>query len=246
MQLLLTAEKIDKNYQVLKALIKKLDRGSELTRLYDDMELDDRIQMAPASSVEYFHNAIPGGYVDHVLRVYKFALATYDFWEAQGLDMSGFDKKELEFAALHHDLGKLGLPGENTELYQFNDSEWHRKNQGKVYKINPNIPHMTMLDRTLFIFNHYGIKYTLNELLGIRLADGMYDPENEKYFNVFEPANKLRNNIGYIMHHADMMASRFEYERWLKYSTKKFSSTAIPKPSTSTTSPTDEFSKLFS
>ena len=53
-------------------------------------------------------------------------------------DMSGYTKEELIFFALNHDIGKMGFPGEGNETYIPNDSEWHRKNMGRMYKVNPN------------------------------------------------------------------------------------------------------------
>ena len=43
------------------------------------------------------------------------------------------------FVALNHDIGKMGFPGEGNETYLPNDSEWHRKNMGKIYKVNPGV-----------------------------------------------------------------------------------------------------------
>ena len=48
--------------------------------------------------------------------------------------MSGYTKEELLFAAMHHDLGKVGFPGEGNEVYQVETSDWHRKNQNKMYR----------------------------------------------------------------------------------------------------------------
>ena len=42
--------------------------------------------------------------------------------------------------AMHHDLGKCGFPGKGREVYQVETSDWHRKNMGRMYKHNENIP----------------------------------------------------------------------------------------------------------
>jgi hypothetical protein len=56
--------------------------------------------------------------------------------DVSGADMSGYTTEELLFAAMHHDLGKAGFPGDGNEVYQVETSDWHRKNQGKLYKTN--------------------------------------------------------------------------------------------------------------
>jgi hypothetical protein len=210
---MLTAEKIQSNYKEFLSRMEDYfpDRGELLVKMYED--LGEAVIMAPASSFDYFHNAFPGGYVDHVLRVHDNAILYYDLWEKSGMLMN-FPKEELHFAALHHDLGKLGLPGHGNEHYIPETSDWHRKNQGKMYKTNPNIPKMTTADNTFFLLNHYGIKFSWSEMVGIRCTDGLYDESNGEYLKGFSLETKLRNSLPYILHQADIMAFRFEFERW--------------------------------
>lgn len=216
---MLTAEKIQSNWKDFRDRVGKYfpSRSKELLNMYD--ELEEVAVMAPASSFEHFHNAIPGGYIDHVLRVHDNAILLHKVWNSVGINCN-FNEEELHFAALHHDLGKLGLPGFGNEHYQPNPSDWHVKNQGKVYQTNPNIPKMNTADRSFFLLNFYGIKYSLNEMLGIKLTDGMYDEANKEYYSGFGLETKLRNPLPYILHHADMMALRFEFDRFVVQSEK--------------------------
>jgi hypothetical protein len=115
-----------------------------------------RILTAPASSIDYYHNAFPGGYIDHVLRVVEFSMNLYNFYVENGMSVKGFTKENLVFVAMHHDLGKLGFPGEGREKYLPNDSEWHRKNLGKVYKHNENIPFALVQDLSLYLLQKSG------------------------------------------------------------------------------------------
>ena len=131
-----------------------------------------------------------------------------------GADMSGYTYEELIFTALNHDIGKMGFPGDGNEVYQWNDSEWHRKNQGKEYKINPNNPFTLVNDLSIWLLQHYGIEISWNEMLGIKLTDGLYDESNKPYFISRSADAKLKTNLGYVMHQADSMAARIEYERW--------------------------------
>ena len=55
--------------------------------------------------------------------------------------------KNLIFAALHHDLGKVG--DLDKDYYIPQDSEWHRKNRGEIFKHNPKLQYMTVTDRAI-------------------------------------------------------------------------------------------------
>jgi hypothetical protein len=131
-----------------------------------------------------------------------------------GVDVSGFTKEELVFAAFHHDLGKVGFPGNGNEIYIFNNSEWHRKHQGKIYTHNPNNPFTMVPDLSLYLLQHYNIPVTWNEYLAIKIHDGLYDDANKPYFISRTADAKLKNCLPLIMHHADHMASIIEYDRW--------------------------------
>jgi hypothetical protein len=170
--------------------------------------------LMPASSMEHFHNAFPGGYVDHILRVYDCAVTVYNSWEAMGSDMSGYDMNELKFAAIHHDLGKVGWPGKNGEIYIPNDSEWHRKNQGRIYKVNPENPFAMVPDLGLWMLQQFDVKVSWNEYQAIRIHDGLYDESNKPYYISRFPDSRLRVSLPIVLHHADHMASVIEYERW--------------------------------
>lgn len=228
---MLTAEQIANNYKELRNIINSEfpTRKKELNEMYNALEEDDRIQMAPASSYEFFHNAFPGGYVDHVLRVYDFALETFNHFKNLGLKVDNFTEEELKFAAIHHDLGKLGLVGIGREHYIWEDEKWWRENRGRMYKSNPNNPTMSTNDMTMQLLSHFRIPVSITEQLGIKLTDGMFDEENKKYYAGFDLNTKLRVNLPYILHHADIMAYRFEFEKWANESGKfKFENSPIP------------------
>ena len=213
----LTAETIVQNWTDLIKVIDdnfKGDRKDKLKAMY--LDLEDRMSMQPASSFDHYHNAFEGGYVDHVLRVIKCAKHVYALWKDMGSDMSGYTEEELIFVALNHDIGKMGFPGEGNEIYIPNDSEWHRKNQGKMYKINPNNPFSLVNDLSIYLLQHYNISITWNEMLGIKLTDGLYDESNKPYFMSRTADSKLKTNLGYVMHQADSMAARIEFEMWYK------------------------------
>ena len=172
----------------------------------------DRMMFAPASGQEHFHNCFPGGYVEHILNIVHYSKEFYKVWKDNGAYVDDYTEEELVFAALHHDLGKAGTLTEDH--YIPNPSEWHRKNQGKIYTNNPDLKFMTPPDRGIWILNQFGIKMTENEYIGIKLTDGMYDEGNIQYLKSFAPEKKLKSNMQHILHQADMTTTRIEYEKW--------------------------------
>jgi hypothetical protein len=53
-------------------------------------------------------------------------------------------------------------------------------------------------------------------MLGIQTHDGLYDEANKKYLINFSPSTKPRTALPYILHQADLMAARIEFEKeWL-------------------------------
>jgi hypothetical protein len=211
---MLEAEKIKSNWERYRGLVNNLFpiRKDALNKMYDEFE--DRLIFMPASSMEHFHNAFAGGYVDHVLRVMDCALTLHNTWTVMGADMSGYTEEELMFAAMHHDLGKAGFPGDGNEVYQVETSDWHRKNQGKLYKSNANIPFAMVPDLSIWLLQEYDIKMSWTEYQAIKIHDGMYDDANKPYFVSRSPQSKLKTNLPIILHHADHMASTIEFERW--------------------------------
>ena len=209
----LNEKQIQENWDDLIGRIKHQfngERQDKLLKMYDYFA--DRMMFAPASSREHYHNCFVGGYVDHVLRVMDCAFELYNTWSSAGAHQENYTLEELMFAALNHDLGKIGDLKNDT--YIPNPSEWHRKNQGAIYTVNPKTEFSLIPDRSLFLLQHFGITYTWNEFLGIRIHDGMYEEANKPYLISFNPDSRLKCNLPLILHQADMMASRVERERW--------------------------------
>ena len=104
----LTPEQVQENWDKLIQMINDNFSGERLEKLlkmYDYFE--ERMCLAPASGKQHFHNAHAGGYVEHVIHVTNLALQIKDVWESNGASIN-FTNEELVFAALHHDLGKVG------------------------------------------------------------------------------------------------------------------------------------------
>ena len=185
------------------------DRRDKILAMYKYFE--DRMSVAPASGKAAYHNAMVGGYVEHVLHVTDSALQIKELWEKNGATIN-FTDEELIFAALHHDLGKVG--DLDKDYYIPQDSEWHRKNRGEIFKHNPKLQYMSVTDRAIFLLNHFGIPMTQWEYIGLRLTDGLYEEANKTYYLSYNPDWALKSNIAYILHQADMMATHIEGDEW--------------------------------
>jgi hypothetical protein len=131
-----------------------------------------------------------------------------------GIGLGEFTKENVIFSALHHDLGKVGSLDENW--YLPNDSQWHIENQGKIYKANPDMNFMNMTGRTFWLLNQFGVKVEEGEWIAIQLTDGLYDEANKEYYISYDPNKALKSSFPFLMHQADIMATRFEWERWKK------------------------------
>ena len=212
---MLSAEQIQGNLEKLYFYIDNYiaePRKSQLQDLYKSQE--DILILAPASSKASFHNSFPGGYVDHVNRVIECALQLEKVWSAMGAATSTFTTEELVFSAINHDLGKIGLDGKPR--YLPNDSEWHVKNQGANYKPNSQLPFLPVQDNSLFILQAAGIQLSMNEYIAIKIHDGLYDEANKAYLISGQNESKLRSCLPMLLHQADLMASRIEWEKeWL-------------------------------
>ena len=208
----LTEQQIVDNWNKLIKLIEDTFEGERKEKLLEMYKyFENRMVTAPASGKAAYHNAMVGGYVEHVLHVTDCALKIKNLWESERA-MINFTDEELIFAAMHHDLGKVGDLEEDYYIPQ--DSDWHRKNQGSIFKHNPKIEYMTVTDRALWLLQHFGVSMTQNEFIGLRLTDGMYEEANKSYYVSYIPERQLRSNIAYILHQADMLATHVEYDEW--------------------------------
>ena len=244
--MILTAEQLQDNFNKLISIIDEQissPRKEKLIAMYREHE--ERLMLMPASGNINYHNCFVGGYVDHVIRVTECANEVHKLWVRMGSTVN-YTVEELIFAAINHDLGKMG--SEEAEQYIYNTSEWHRKNQGKLYTNNPTNSFMTVPDRSLKLLNDRQITVTDNEWFGIKLHDGMYEEANKPYYVSYNPESALRTNLPYILHQADMMASRIEKNMADSNSETIIQSTPVKKSSLSKTfekADKDELKNVF-
>jgi len=211
----LTAEQIQSNWEVFLNNIETHitgDRKEKLLSFYKKYE--ERLILMPAAHKKEYHNAFPGGYIDHVNRVVRCALKQYELWKEEGADVSTFSLEELVFSAINHDLGKMG--DEENESYIPQTDQWRRDKLGEDYMFNTKVPFSSVPDRGLYLLQSHGVQYTFNEMLAIQTHDGLYDEANKKYLHAYMPEQKPRTSLPYILHQADLMSARIEFEKeWL-------------------------------
>ena len=211
----LTAEQIQQNWLRMMGFIEdhiSSPRKEKLIEFYE--KYNERLMLMPAAHKKEYHNAFPGGYVEHVNRVITCALHLHELWANMGADTTTYTKEELVFSALNHDLGKMG--DEENESYIPQDDKWRKEKLGEDYKFNDKVAFASVPDRGLYLLQAHGIQYTFNEMITIQTHDGLYDDANKKYLMAFMPETKPRTSLPYIVHQADLMAARIEFEReWL-------------------------------
>jgi hypothetical protein len=211
---MLTPEQIQKNWQQFEFYIKHYisqERADKLWAFYKKYE--ERFIMMPASHKSQYHNCFPGGYVDHVNRVVEAALKIDAVWREMGM-VDTYTTEELVFSAINHDLGKFG--DEQNESYIEQTDQWRRDKLNETYMFNDRLEYMTVPDRGLFLLMTNGIEYTKNEFLAIRTHDGLYEDANKAYLMGFTPETKPRTSIMFVLHQADLLAARVEFEKeWL-------------------------------
>jgi hypothetical protein len=211
----LTAEKIQANWIKFNSNIETYITGDRKQRLLEFYKkYEDRFILMPAAHKKEYHNAFPGGYVDHVNRVVHGALALSTVWENFGADMTTFTQEELVFSAINHDLGKLG--DEENDAYVPQTDQWRKDKLGEDYMFNTKLAFASVPDRSLFLLQSHGIQYSFNEMVAIQTHDGLYDEANKKYLMGYRVEQKPRTSLPFILHQADLMAARIEFEvEWL-------------------------------
>ncbi len=208
---MLQAEQISKNYQKHLKIIDTYigDRADSIKSMLKHME--ETYMMAPASGKTWYHNAFPGGYVDHVNRVVQYAVEQHRLYIKMGGTVD-YTEEQLVFAALFHDLGKIG-DGDKPNYIPQTD-KWRQDKLSEMYTFNPDLDFMLIPDRSLFILQKFGIKVDQKEFLGIRCHDGVFDKANEAYFFSHVESSRQKTALISVLHTADFLASKVEYDMW--------------------------------
>ena len=208
---MLNAEKIAKNYEKHLKIIDTYLGGRAIACKEMLKHMEDNYVMAPASGKTWYHNAFAGGYVDHVNRVVQYAVEQSRLYEKMGGTLD-YTEEQLVFAALFHDLGKIG--DGDTPNYIPQTDKWRQDKLSEMYTYNPDLQFMLIPDRSLFILQKFGIKVDQKEFLGIRCHDGVFDKANEAYFFSNVESSRQKTALISVLHTADFLASKVEYDMW--------------------------------
>jgi len=167
----LIAEQIESNFNKFRSLCEKLgDRSEAALRLVDG--LGERLAVCPASAKKDYHNAFPGGLVEHSLRVLQNAMV---LTKAYGWKIP---KESLIIGCLFHDLGKVG---DHKNDYYVPAEPWRAEKMGEMYTYNKDMQYMSVPHRGVFLCQHYGLRLTQEEMLAILLNDGFVLDDNKPY-----------------------------------------------------------------
>ena len=211
---MLQAEHIANNYEKHLKIVEHYIKGIRKEQVKKMLaKLGDNYVMSPASGKSWYHNAFPGGYVDHVNRVVEYALKQKQLYFEMGGTVD-FTEEELVFSALFHDLGKIG--DGNAPNYLPQNDKWRRDKLSEIYTFNEDLDFMLIPDRSLYILQKFRIKVNQKEYLAIRCHDGVFDKANEAYFFSHRESSRQKTSIISILHSADCLASKVEYDIWKK------------------------------
>ena len=208
---MLNAEQISKNYEKHLKIIDTYLGGRAIACKEMLKHMEDNYVMAPASSKTWYHNAFAGGYVDHVNRVVQYAVEQSRLCEKMGGTLD-YTEEQLVFAALFRDLGKIGDGDQPNYIPQ--TDKWRQDKLSEMYTYNPDLQFMLIPDRSLFILQKFGIKVDQKEFLGIRCHDGVFDKANEAYFFSNVESSRQKTSLISVLHTADFLASKVEYDMW--------------------------------
>lgn len=160
-------EKIIKNRE-------KFDKTSKTNDIFSESLvnfLGEDLFTAPASNMESMYNSFPGGLIDHILKVTKYAIYLNDSLP----ENIRVDKKSIIKVCFLHQIGK-------TFLYKFCESEWHRNNLGKMYDFNEDLISMKIGERSAYYALSNGVELSEEEYQSIINYDKSEEDKQSKWY----------------------------------------------------------------
>jgi hypothetical protein len=139
---------------------------------------------APASSMTDYYGAFEGGLINHLLKVAKHAVNVNNTLPED----ERVNHNSLVKVCLLHQIGK-------AKLYKLCTSEWHRKNQGKMYEFNENLVSMRVGERSLYYAMSHGVKFTEEEYSAIMFYDKNDDKMADFHNSLLGELLKIGNNL---------------------------------------------------
>lgn len=146
--------------------------------------LGENFIKAPATNLTSLYGAYEGGLIEHMLRVAKYAVAANNsLSEDEKVDISSLLK-----VCLLHQIGKANLFIPCT-------SDWHVKNQGKMYEYNSELTSMRVGERSVYYAQTNGVKLTEEEYYAIICFDKHDDKMAEYHNSLLGELLKIGNTL---------------------------------------------------
>lgn len=163
---MLNKEQIEKNKSKL------LETSEKYGILTDSLLgfLGDDFYVAPASTSLDMYGAYPGGLLEHIFIASKYAVKVNGLLpEKLQQEVSSILKCTI--------LSQIG----KVFLFKPNESEWHRKNLGKMYEFNDQLVSMRVGERSAYYCSKHGVTLTEEEYQTIVNSDKGDDDLQSKY-----------------------------------------------------------------
>ena len=149
--------------------------------------LGESLFTAPASTSTSLHNAYDGGLMDHLIRVAKKAA----MFNESLLEEIKYSKETILKISFLCEIGKV---------YQYKpcESEWHRKNQGKMYEFIEDNISMRVGERSLFYALYNGVILTEEESQAILNFDKK-ESDDQSYWHSQPLTDILRSAVKFAI-----------------------------------------------
>ena len=166
----------------------KFNKTCEKYNIYPDKLkefLGEEIYSSPASTMKNMYGAYPGGLINHILLVTKYAMNINSLLpEKNKVEDSSIIKVCFLFQ-----IGKV-------HLYKLCESEWHRNNQGKMYDYNEDLVSMRVGERSAYYSINNGVSLSEEEYQSIINFDKPEDDKMSKFHGstlsiILRQANEL-------------------------------------------------------
>lgn len=144
--------------------------------------MSELLMSTPASAKKEFHNAFEGGFLDHSVRVVKYARR---YLKMAPEIFQNVNPDRITFLCLIHDLGKIGT---EEPRYILNTSEWHLKN-GNLYSINNKS--LTVAHGTLYHMSQAKMLLEDSDIIAILSSEGYQTQDVSRYENISPPISNL-------------------------------------------------------
>lgn len=165
-------------YEKLKS--KVLIRKDSFKAFIDMLESQTNWLASPAST--RYHLNVEGGLLCHSVGVANTLLRFREFLAPE------ISEESCVIVGLFHDIGKIGFF--DKPLYLKNDDQWQVRNRNITYKYNPQITHMGLAARSLYLISQY-MPLSDAEAQAILYHDGQYIEENKIVAHKEEPLTLL-------------------------------------------------------